>query len=142
LIFILMPAFGLALPESFEIMYKTADKVLALAPLARRCNAWRVRQDEVVFTYGPFLTLNLVDVRFLEEARAQGQRLVVGLIDAPEGTAELLAALFVVDGVVALHADELPAALEALHPEIVVSRPDSPAASLGHSLAGSRHVVL
>jgi bifunctional ADP-heptose synthase (sugar kinase/adenylyltransferase) len=126
-------------------MFKTSDKVLELAPLARRCNAWRIRHDEVVFTYGPFDALTVAETRFLEAARQQGHRLVVGVVDGKAETAELLAALFVVDGVVSLQAQELPEALQALRPEVVVSHPQANGPALDAQvmqIVGSRHVTL
>jgi len=126
-------------------MFKTSDKVLDLAPLARRCNAWRVRSDEVVFTYGPFHSLNLAEVHFLETARQQGHRLIVGVVDGTHEAAELLAALYVVDGVVNLQAEDLPAALQTLRPEVVVSHTNTNAPALDSQMmetVGSRHVVL
>lgn len=113
--------------------------------MTRRCNAWRIRSDEVVFTYGPFHTLNLAEVHFLEAAQQQGHRLIVGVVDGSPETAELLAALYVVDGVVNLRAEELPAALQTLRPEVVVSHPDTHSLVLDSQVmetVGSRHVVL
>jgi bifunctional ADP-heptose synthase (sugar kinase/adenylyltransferase) len=126
-------------------MFKTSDKVLDLAPLARRCNAWRIHSDEVVFTYGPFHPLTLAEVHFLEAARQQGHRLIVGVIDGTAEAAELLAALYVVDGVVNLQAEDLPMALQTLRPEVVVSHPHTSSPALDSQVmetVGSRHVVL
>lgn len=106
-------------------MYKTAEKVLALAHQGRVCNSWRVHEDKVVFAYGNFDALDLDALHFLERARAQGHRLIVGVIDGSTGIAELLAALYIVDGVVLLQAREVSLALDTLKPEVALNRAET-----------------
>lgn len=100
---------------------------------------WRAAGERVVFTNGVFDLLHRGHVEYLEEARALGDRLVVGVnADAsvrrlkgpsrpivPEGErAELIAALACVDLAV-IFADDTPARLiEAVRPQVLVKGGD------------------
>jgi rfaE bifunctional protein nucleotidyltransferase chain/domain len=87
--------------------------------------AWRAAGDSIVFTNGVFDLLHRGHVEYLEEARALGDRLVIGLnsdasvrrikgprrpIVSESERAELLAALACVDRVIVFE-DDTPAAL-------------------------------
>ncbi len=103
------------------------------------CRTWRAAGERIVFTNGCFDILHAGHVRLLEQARAEGDRLVVGLNDdgsvrrlkGPErpvnpeaDRAYVLAGLRAVDGVV-LFAEDTPAALiERLRPDVLVKGGD------------------
>lgn len=130
-------------------MFSTPDKIVTQPALLRRCASWRVRQDELVFTHGAFDLLHPVHTTYLEEARALGQRLIVGVYAdtlKPElalsqaDRCRLLAALMVVDGVVVLEDPSPDDLVAALKPDVVVApveedaTPVSPALILEHGL--------
>lgn len=96
----------------------------------------------VVFTNGVFDLLHLGHVRYLRQARQQGDALVVGVnsdrsargnkgTDRPlvpaEERAELVAALDTVDAVVIFDEDTPHAIVSALQPDILVKGADWPA---------------
>ncbi|MEL6671923.1 MAG: D-glycero-beta-D-manno-heptose 1-phosphate adenylyltransferase [Bacteroidota bacterium] len=115
------------------------QKILSLTELQRKVAAWRVLQDEVVFTNGCFDLLHIGHLRYLQAARKLGDHLIIGLnTDAsvrqlkgphrpilPQAErAEMLAALACVDAVV-LFAEETPLSLiNSLRPDILVKGAD------------------
>jgi D-beta-D-heptose 7-phosphate kinase/D-beta-D-heptose 1-phosphate adenosyltransferase len=118
---------------------KARTKVLTRAAAVRAVRAARRRGERVVFTNGCFDLLHVGHVRSLEQARAQGDRLVVALntdasvrrnkgpgrpIVPARQRAEVLAALACVDFVV-LFAEATPlATLEALRPDVLAKGGD------------------
>lgn len=111
----------------------TLDSLVPLRP------AWRAGDRTLVFTNGVFDLLHLGHVRYLQEARALGDILVVGLnSDAsvrrlkgprrplvPQAErAELLAALACVDHVVIYDTDTAEHLVAALQPEVYVKGGD------------------
>ena len=118
---------------------KARTKVLTRAAAVRAVRAARRRGERVVFTNGCFDLLHVGHVRSLEQARAQGDRLVVALntdasvrrnkgpgrpIVPARQRAEVLAALGCVDFVV-LFAEATPlATLEALRPDVLAKGGD------------------
>ena len=100
---------------------------------------WRAAGERVVFTNGCFDLLHVGHVAYLAEARALGERLVVGLNDdasvrrlkgptrplqtAPD-RARILAALRSVDLVVAFAHDTPLALINALRPDVLVKGGD------------------
>ena len=128
----------------------TRDKIFASAEaFAPMAAAWRAAGQRVVFTNGCFDLLHLGHVDYLEQARALGDKLVVGLnTDAsvraqqkgPErplqdetSRARVLAALAFVDAVV-LFGDATPLELiRAVRPGVLVKGDDyQPAQIVGY----------
>lgn len=140
---------------------RAREKVLGWDALERRLGEARARGRRIVFTNGCFDVLHLGHTRYLEEARALGDLLVVGLNSdssvrglkgprrpiVPEAErAELLAALAAVDYVVLF--DELTpeALLRRVRPDLHVKGGDYRAedlkeAPLVRSLGGEVKVM-
>ena len=93
----------------------------------------------VVFTNGVFDILHPGHVRYLREARALGDALIVGLnadasvrrnkgperpINSEQDRAEILAALECVDGVVIFNEDTPAGIIEAVQPDVLVKGAD------------------
>lgn len=122
-----------------EDAVEQADKVCPPDVLLRRVRAWRGRGERVVFTNGCFDLLHAGHVTYLEQARRQGDRLVVGLntdrsVSALKGPtrpvihendrARVLAALESVDAVVLFDEDTPIELIRALRPEVLVKGSD------------------
>jgi len=99
------------------------SKVLSRETLAARIAEARGNGSNVVFTSGSFDTLNVQHLRALQQARAQGELLVVGVngdrSTAPQ-RAEMLAALRFVDYVTLLPERGAAKVIRSLRPDIVV----------------------
>jgi len=124
-------------------MFNTSAKVLELTALIRKCNAWRVKGDQVVLTVGHFAQLDTREIDLLEEAHSHGHRLVVVLVPTGDETADAhiqrrVAALFVTDAVLVAATDEIEAVLQQLNPEVLANGIDlqAPVASLPEGAAG------
>jgi rfaE bifunctional protein nucleotidyltransferase chain/domain len=118
-----------------------ADKICDLPQLQERLRLIREQGSSIVFTNGCFDLLHAGHVSYLEEARAFGDCLVVGLnaddsvqrlkgpsrpIHSEQERAQLLAALACVDFVI-LFKEETPLALiTALSPQVLVKGADWP----------------
>ena len=118
---------------------KARNKVLTRAGAVRAVRAAQRRGERVVFTNGCFDLLHIGHVRSLEQARAQGDRLVVALntdasvrrnkgpgrpIVPARQRAEVLAALGCVDFVL-LFAEATPlATIKALRPDVLAKGGD------------------
>ena len=113
--------------------------ILEPATLSDERRAWRAAGRSVVFTNGCFDLLHAGHVRLLEQARAQGDLLVVGLnsdasVRALKGDgrpvlpeherAEALLALEAVDAVVVYAEDTPLRVIEALLPDVLVKGAD------------------
>jgi rfaE bifunctional protein nucleotidyltransferase chain/domain len=100
---------------------------------------WRAAGERIVFTNGVFDLLHRGHVEYLEDARALGDRLVVGLnadasvrrlkgssrpLTSEAERAELLAALECVDRVVAFEDDTPLRLIEAVAPDVLVKGGD------------------
>ena len=110
-----------------------------------RLEAWRLAGDRIVFTNGVFDLLHRGHAESLEDARALGDRLVVGLNDDASVTrlkgaprpfvpererAEVVAALACVDLAV-LFSEDTPARLiEEIEPDVLVKGGDWPVESI------------
>jgi len=105
----------------------------------RTLSAWLKASDHIVFTNGVFDLLHRGHVEYLEEARALGERLVVGInsdasvrrIKGPERPwvpederAEMLAALESVDMVIVFEEDTPETLIEHLKPQVLVKGGD------------------
>jgi rfaE bifunctional protein nucleotidyltransferase chain/domain len=138
-----------------------AMKVVTRAELERLAEAWASEGSTTVFTNGCFDLLHVGHTRYLQAARALGDRLVVGLnSDAsvrglkgpnrpilPEAErAELLAALACVDYVLIFDEPTADAAIRAARPDLYVKGgdydPDAiPETPLVRSLGGAVRVL-
>ena len=138
-----------------------ASKVVTRAELERLAEAWANEGSTTVFTNGCFDLLHVGHTRYLQAARALGDRLVVGLnSDAsvrglkgpnrpilPEAErAELLAALACVDYVLIFDEPTADAAIQAARPDLYVKGgdydPDAiPETPLVRSLGGAVRVL-
>lgn len=109
------------------------------APAATQLQLWRVAGDAIVFTNGVYDLLHRGHVEYLEEARALGDRLVVGVnsdasvrrlkgptrpILSQRDRAGLVAALACVDLVVVFDDDTPLALIEAVRPDVLVKGAD------------------
>ncbi|HEX8979095.1 MAG TPA: bifunctional D-glycero-beta-D-manno-heptose-7-phosphate kinase/D-glycero-beta-D-manno-heptose 1-phosphate adenylyltransferase HldE [Parasulfuritortus sp.] len=116
-----------------------ADKVCDEDALLRRAAYWRSRGEKIVFTNGCFDILHAGHVSYLEAARQQGDRLVLGLntdrsVSALKGPtrpvvqeqdrARVLAALEAVDAVVLFDEDTPERLICRLLPDILVKGGD------------------
>jgi D-beta-D-heptose 7-phosphate kinase/D-beta-D-heptose 1-phosphate adenosyltransferase len=122
-----------------EQLIRPETKILSLPALQQRIRAWRAEGDSVVFTNGCFDILHIGHVTLLDDARRQGDRLIVGInsdasttrlkgptrpIVPEHARARVLAGLAAVDAVVVF--DE-PTPLElmvALKPDVIVKGGD------------------
>jgi D-beta-D-heptose 7-phosphate kinase/D-beta-D-heptose 1-phosphate adenosyltransferase len=115
------------------------SKVLPPSDLAVELDRRRRQGDRVVFTNGCFDVLHQGHVRYLQQARALGQILVVGLnsddsvrrlkgpgrpVNAVEARAEVLAALACVDYVTVFDEDTPLGLIETLCPHVLVKGAD------------------
>jgi rfaE bifunctional protein nucleotidyltransferase chain/domain len=143
------------------VMGKTRDKVLDLEALEQRLESARGSGKRVVFTNGCFDVLHVGHARYLEEARALGDLLVVGLNSdtsvrglkgpqrpiVPEADrAELLAALAAVDYVVLFSEATPEALLQRVRPDLHVKggdyrAEDLPETPLVRSLGGEVRIM-
>jgi D-beta-D-heptose 7-phosphate kinase/D-beta-D-heptose 1-phosphate adenosyltransferase len=115
-------------------------RILSLDDAVAQAAAWRREGRRVVFTNGVFDILHPGHVRYLAEARRQGDALIVAVnADAsvrrlgkapdrpvnPEGErAEVLAALAAVDAVVVFGEDTPLEVITALQPDVLVKGAD------------------
>jgi D-beta-D-heptose 7-phosphate kinase/D-beta-D-heptose 1-phosphate adenosyltransferase len=113
--------------------------VLELAELLRRRTEWRAEKKRVVFTNGCFDVLHAGHVAYLREARSHGDVLVVGVNDDASvqrlkgdgrpinplaDRMTVLAALEMVDAVVAFGADTPLELVQAVTPDVLVKGED------------------
>jgi D-beta-D-heptose 7-phosphate kinase/D-beta-D-heptose 1-phosphate adenosyltransferase len=99
------------------------SKVLASPALAARTAEARQNGSTVVFTSGLFESLRVDDLRALQQARAQGDLLIVGVNGEPSTApqrAEMLAALRFVDYVTLFPERSASRLIRELRPDIVV----------------------
>lgn len=108
-------------------------KLWTRSQAAARCAAWHAAGERVVLANGVFDLLHVGHVRYLEGARACGDRLVVAVnsdrstaaykgpgrpVMDEEDRAQLVAALRAVDGVVLFDEPNVEALLEELRPAV------------------------
>ena len=114
-------------------MMKTIDKILTRSDLHALVVRWRAAGERITLTNGCFDLLHVGHIRYLEGAKALGEKLVVAVnADAtvrqlkgegrprtPEGErAEVLAALACVDAVVIFPEPDVRALIRELRPDI------------------------
>jgi D-beta-D-heptose 7-phosphate kinase/D-beta-D-heptose 1-phosphate adenosyltransferase len=122
-----------------EIDRKAEEKVLSLERMQTRAAGWRAAGEKVVFTNGCFDLLHIGHITLLEDARRQGDRLVVAInsdasvqrlkgpsrpIVGEEQRARVLAALASVDAVVVFDEPTPLEAIIALKPDVIVKGGD------------------
>ena len=118
---------------------KTSSPVLTRAELPGRLAAWRAEGKRIVFTNGCFDILHPGHVAYLRDARARGDVLIVGVNDdasvrrlkgegRPANPVEdrlvVLAALEMVDAVVAFGEDTPARIIEEITPDVLVKGQD------------------
>jgi len=122
-----------------EIELHAEEKVLSLDRLKTRVSAWRSQGEKIVFTNGCFDLLHIGHIRLLQDARREGNRLIVA-INSDKSVAELkgptrpivgeqerayvLAALSVIDAVVIFGEPTPLKLIEALRPDVIVKGGD------------------
>jgi len=109
------------------------DKLRSLSSVAEACKRWRTRGFEIVLANGAFDVLHVGHLRYLSDARAHGDRMVVAVnSDAsvhgakgplrpivPEGErVELLSHLWMIDLIVLFDSATVAPILERLRPQI------------------------
>lgn len=116
------------------------DKLLNTPELSAVLQRRRSRGERIVFTNGCFDLLHIGHIRFLREARALGDCLVVGLnsdisvqgikpgrpLVTESQRAEVLAALACVDHVVIFNARDPHDLIQVLQPDVLVKGGDWP----------------
>jgi D-beta-D-heptose 7-phosphate kinase/D-beta-D-heptose 1-phosphate adenosyltransferase len=115
------------------------DKVLPHPRLLSRVTTWKSAGERVVFTNGCFDILHIGHIRLLEQARRQGDRLIVALnsddsvrrlkgpsrpIVAERERAAVLAALSSVDAVIVFDESTPLRLIEAIRPDVLVKGGD------------------
>jgi D-beta-D-heptose 7-phosphate kinase/D-beta-D-heptose 1-phosphate adenosyltransferase len=131
--------FELLAALSGETGFASQEKVLTRQQMLVRAAAWRAAGDRVVFTNGCFDLLHRGHITLLEQARREGDRLVVGLnsdasvkrlkgptrpLVSEQERAILLGALSAVDGVVVFEEDTPLETILALRPDVLVKGGD------------------
>lgn len=124
---------------SQELVLHMDEKVLPLGRLLSRVTAWRSAGDRVVFTNGCFDILHIGHITLLEQARRQGDRLIVALnsdqsvrrIKGPlrpvvgeHERARILAALSAVDAVIVFPESTPLKLIEAIRPDVLLKGGD------------------
>lgn len=122
-----------------EIELDAEEKVLSLERLRNRVDSWREAGNRIVFTNGCFDLLHLGHITLLENARRQGDRLIVAInsdasvrrlkgpsrpIVEEQQRARVLAALGAVDAVVIFDEPTPLESIIALKPDVVVKGGD------------------
>lgn len=131
-------------------MFHTQEKILELPKLLSKINVWRIKGDTIVFTNGCFDLIHVGHVRYLEEARLLGDKLVLGLntdtsvqrlkgnsrpVLSEQDRAEVLAAFEFVDAVTLFDEDTPYELIKAVRPDILVKGGDYPPEEIvGHDL--------
>jgi D-beta-D-heptose 7-phosphate kinase/D-beta-D-heptose 1-phosphate adenosyltransferase len=122
-----------------EIELQAKEKVLSIDQLLLRSSAWRSAGQSIVFTNGCFDLLHFGHIALMEDARREGDRLVVAInsdasVSALKGPfrpivgeqerARILAALSAVDAVIIFHEPTPIRLIEALRPDVIVKGGD------------------
>jgi D-beta-D-heptose 7-phosphate kinase / D-beta-D-heptose 1-phosphate adenosyltransferase len=122
-----------------QIELQAQEKVLSLDSLQARASAWRSTAQTVVFTNGCFDLLHIGHITLLEQARREGDRLVVAInsdasvrglkgprrpIVGERERARILAALAAVDAVVIFDEATPLRVIDNLRPSVIVKGGD------------------
>jgi D-beta-D-heptose 7-phosphate kinase/D-beta-D-heptose 1-phosphate adenosyltransferase len=124
---------------SQELALHMNEKILPLKRLLSRVATWRSAGDCVVLTNGCFDILHIGHISLLEQARRQGDRLIVALnsdasvhhikgplrpIVGEHERARILAALSAVDAVIVFNESTPLTLIEAIRPDVLVKGGD------------------
>jgi D-beta-D-heptose 7-phosphate kinase/D-beta-D-heptose 1-phosphate adenosyltransferase len=127
------------------------SKIMPLAHLRERVKEWRAEGLIVVFTNGCFDLLHLGHVTLIDDARREGDRLIVGInsdasisrlkgpsrpIVPEHARARVLAALAAVDAVVVFNEPTPLELMIALRPDVIVKGGDY----VANEIVGAREV--
>lgn len=122
-----------------QIELQASEKLLQLDQLQTRVHAWRSRGERVVFTNGCFDLLHVGHITLMEDARRQGDRLIVAInsdasvsalkgptrpVVAERDRGRVLAALAAVDAVIVFSEPTPLALINALKPDVIVKGGD------------------
>jgi len=122
-----------------QIELQASEKLLPLDRLVTRVNAWRSQGERVVFTNGCFDLLHVGHITLMEDARRQGDRLVVAInsdasvsglkgptrpVVREQDRGRVLAALAAVDAVVVFGEPTPIELILALRPDVIVKGGD------------------
>ena len=122
-----------------EIELQAAEKLLELSRLQTRVHAWRSKGQRVVFTNGCFDLLHVGHITLMEDARRQGDRLIVAInsdrsvcelkgptrpVVAEKDRGRVLAALAAVDAVIVFDEPTPLELINALRPDVIVKGGD------------------
>jgi D-beta-D-heptose 7-phosphate kinase / D-beta-D-heptose 1-phosphate adenosyltransferase len=122
-----------------DIELQAREKVLSLDSLLTRTNAWRSAEQSLVFTSGAFDLLHIGHITLLENARREGDRLIVAVnsdksvqrlkgsarpIVGEQERARVLAALSAVDAAVIFDDPTPIAIIRSLQPDVIVKGGD------------------
>ena len=128
-----------------QIELQASEKVLELDRLVTRVHAWRSQGEKVVFTNGCFDLLHVGHITLMEDARRQGDRLVVAInsdasvsglkgptrpVVREQDRGRVLAALAAVDAVVVFGEPTPIKLIEAIRPDVIVKGGDYTEASV------------
>ena len=118
----------------------TSTKIYPSLPLLlKRVAMWRLLEEKIVFTNGCFDILHLGHIDYLEKARAQGTRLIVGVntdasvkrlkgenrpLNDENARSRLIAALQFVDAVILFGEDTPLELISAILPDVLVKGND------------------
>lgn len=115
------------------------DRIMSRETVAALTESWKKAGEKVVFTNGCFDVIHLGHVRYLEQAKALGNRLVIGVnsdesvkrLKGPErpvndqrARAAVLASLRFTDAVVVFEEDTPSELIKALKPDVLVKGGD------------------
>jgi D-beta-D-heptose 7-phosphate kinase/D-beta-D-heptose 1-phosphate adenosyltransferase len=122
-----------------EIELRASEKLLPLDRLVTRVHAWRSKGERVVFTNGCFDLLHVGHITLMEDARRQGDRLIVAInsdasvsglkgptrpVVSEQDRGRVLAALAAVDAVIVFSEPTPLKLIEALRPDVIVKGGD------------------
>ncbi len=122
-----------------EIELQASEKLLELDRLQTRVNAWRSKGQRIVFTNGCFDLLHVGHITLMEDARRQGDRLIVAInsdasvsglkgptrpVVSERDRGRVLAALAAVDAVIVFGEPTPLALICALKPDVIVKGGD------------------
>ncbi|MEO7082621.1 MAG: D-glycero-beta-D-manno-heptose 1-phosphate adenylyltransferase [Flavobacteriales bacterium] len=116
------------------------SRIMDLVNVQRMAHVWRLKSDRIVFTNGVFDILHRGHISYLEQAAAQGHRLIIGLnsdasvkrlgkgedrpLNTQDDRATVLASLRCVDAVVIFDQDTPMELIQAVHPDVLVKGGD------------------
>lgn len=122
------------------MLQQIQDKIAPdLIHLQRRIHIWRLKSDRIIFTNGCFDILHAGHIRYLAEARALGDRLIIGVnsdasiqrlkgsdrpVNALADRMLLLASLLVTDAIIAFDTDTPLPLIEQIEPDVLVKGGD------------------